>query len=45
MMERFDRELFATLVLNALLTTAMTEPLLRRWLPMELKSTVAPRES
>jgi Kef-type K+ transport system membrane component KefB len=33
-----NRELFTMLVLMALLTTAMTEPLLRWWLPTELKA-------
>lgn len=40
-----NRELFTMLVIMALLTTAMTEPLLRRWLPKELCATVAPREA
>jgi Kef-type K+ transport system membrane component KefB len=31
-----NRELFTMLVIMALVTTAMTEPLLRRWLPKEL---------
>jgi len=33
-----SRELFTMLVIMALLTTAMTGPLLRRWLPGELRS-------
>ncbi|TAL01217.1 MAG: hypothetical protein EPO07_08680 [Verrucomicrobia bacterium] len=33
-----NRELFTMLVLMALLTTAMTEPLLRWWLPAEIKT-------
>ena len=33
-----NRELFTMLVIMALLTTAMTGPLLRWWLPLELKS-------
>ena len=34
------RELFTMLVIMALLTTAMCEPLLRRWLPKELQAQV-----
>jgi Kef-type K+ transport system membrane component KefB len=33
-----NAQLFTMLVIMALLTTAMTEPLLRRWLPKELKA-------
>jgi Kef-type K+ transport system membrane component KefB len=40
-----NRELFTMLVIMALLTTAMTEPLLRWWLPKELRATTAARES
>ena len=32
-----NRELFTMLVIMALLTTAMTEPLLRWWLPKDLR--------
>ena len=35
---RLNRELFTMLVIMALLTTAMTEPLLRWWLPRDLRS-------
>jgi hypothetical protein len=35
--------MFTMLVLMALLTTAMTGPLLRWWLPEELKGTAASR--
>ena len=34
---RLNRELFTMLVIMALLTTAMTEPLLRWWLPKDLR--------
>jgi len=40
-----NRELFTMLVIMALLTTAMTEPLLRWWLPKELRATTSARES
>ena len=36
------RELFTMLVIMALLTTAMTGPLLRRWLPADLRKQVWP---
>jgi len=36
-----SRELFTMLVIMALLTTAMTGPLLRRWLPAELRRDTA----
>ncbi|MGH8579957.1 MAG: hypothetical protein ACREVK_07510 [Gammaproteobacteria bacterium] len=35
-----SRELFTMFVLMALLTTVMTEPLLRWWLPRELRANV-----
>jgi Kef-type K+ transport system membrane component KefB len=40
-----NRELFTMLVIMALLTTAMTEPLLRRWLPKDLREMVGTRDS
>jgi Kef-type K+ transport system membrane component KefB len=40
-----NRELFTMLVIMALLTTAMTEPLLRWWLPRELRGTSGSGES
>lgn len=36
-LELLNQELFTMLVIMALLTTAMTGPLLRRWLPTELR--------
>ena len=40
-----NRELFTMLVIMALLTTAMTEPLLRWWLPKELAGKANPSAS
>jgi len=40
-----NRELFTMLVVMALATTAMTEPLLRRWLPSELSAAAGMKDS